>query len=130
VESEAARIANAQDAEPTSLISPDHGAEIVQLVESGALTDRLARQALEGVIEGEGTPAEVVAARGLEVVSDDGALIAAVDAALAQQPDVLEKIRDGKVQAAGAVIGAVMKSMGGKADAARVRELVLERAHS
>lgn len=73
---------------------------------------------------------EVVASRGLEVVSDDGALIAAVDAALAQQPDVLEKIREGKVQAAGAVIGAVMKSMGGKADAARVRELVLERAQA
>ena len=48
--------------------------------------------------------------------------------ALAAQPDVLEKIRDGKVQAAGAVIGAVMKAMGGSADAARVRELVLERA--
>jgi aspartyl-tRNA(Asn)/glutamyl-tRNA(Gln) amidotransferase subunit B len=85
---------------------------------------------VEGVIAGEGTPAEVVAARGLEVVSDDGALIAAVDAALAQQPDVLEKIRDGKVQAAGAVIGAVMKSMGGKADTARVRDLVLERAQA
>ena len=113
-----------------SLIAPAHVAEIVQLVESGALTDRLARQALEGVIEGEGTPAEVVESRGLTVVSDDGALIAAVDAALAQQPDVLEKIRDGKVQAAGAVIGAVMKSMGGKADAARVRELVLERAQA
>ena len=127
---EIARIANARDAEPASLITPAHVAEIVQLVESGALTDRLARQALEGVIEGEGTPAEVVSARGLEVVSDDGALIAAVDAALAQQPDVLEKIRDGKVQAAGAVIGAVMKSMGGKADAARVRELVLERAQA
>ena len=41
---------------------------------------------------------------------------------------VLEKIKDGKVQAAGAVIGAVMKAMQGKADAARVRELVLERA--
>ena len=67
--------------------------------------------------------------RTLAVVSDDGALIAAVDAALASQPDVLEKIRDGKVQAAGAIIGAVMKAMGGKADAARVRELVLERAH-
>ena len=125
---EIARIANARDAEPASLITAAHVAEIVQLVESGALTDRLARQALEGVIEGEGTPAEVVSARGLEVVSDDGALIAAVDAALAQQPDVLEKIRDGKVQAAGAVIGAVMKSMGGKADAARVREL--ERAQA
>ena len=127
---EIARIANARDAEPASLVTAAHVAEIVHLVESGALTDRLARQALEGVIEGEGTPAEVVSARGLEVVSDDGALIAAVDAALAQQPDVLEKIRDGKVQAAGAVIGAVMKSMGGKADAARVRELVLERAQA
>ena len=127
---EIARIANARDAEPGSLITPAHVAEIVQLVESGALTDRLARQALEGVIEGEGTPAEVVSARGLEVVSDDGALIAAIDEALASQPDVMEKIRDGKVQAAGAVIGAVMKSMGGKADAARVRELVLERAQA
>lgn len=125
---EIARIANATDAEPASLISPAHVAEIVALVESGALTDRLARQVFEGVIAGEGSPADVVSARGLEVVSDDGALIAAVDAALASQPDVLEKIRDGKVQAAGAVIGAVMKAMGGKADAARVRELVLERA--
>ena len=125
---EIARIANAQDAEPSSLISASDVAAVVELVESGALTDRLARQVVEGVIAGEGTPAEVVAARGLQVVSDDGALIAAVDAALAEQPDVLEKIRDGKVQAAGAVIGAVMKAMGGKADAARVRELVLERA--
>ena len=127
---EIARIANVQDAEPASLISSVHVAEVVALVESGALNDRLARQVVEGVIAGEGAPAEVVAARGLEVVSDDGALIAAVDAALAQQPDVLEKIREGKVQAAGAVIGAVMKSMGGKADAARVRELVLERAQA
>jgi len=127
---EIARLANAQDAEPASLITSAHVAEVVALVESGALNDRLARQVVEGVIAGEGSPAEVVAARGLQVVSDDGALIAAVDAALAQQPDVLEKIRDGKVQAAGAVIGAVMKSMGGKADAARVRELVLERAQA
>jgi len=55
---------------------------------------------VEGVIAGEGSSAEVVAARGLEVVSDGGALIAAVDAALAKQPDVLEEIRDSKVQAA------------------------------
>jgi aspartyl-tRNA(Asn)/glutamyl-tRNA(Gln) amidotransferase subunit B len=72
----------------------------------------------------------VIEKRGLKVVTDEGALIAAVDAALAQQPDVLEKIREGKVQAAGAVIGAVMQAMRGQADAARVRELVLERANS
>jgi aspartyl-tRNA(Asn)/glutamyl-tRNA(Gln) amidotransferase subunit B len=127
---EIARLANAQGAELAALISPKHVAEIVALVENGDLTDRLARQVVEGVIAGEGTPAEVVAARGLKVVSDDGALIAAIDEALAAQPDVLEKIRDGKVQAAGAVIGAVMKAMKGQADAARVRELVLERAQA
>ncbi len=127
---EIARIANTQNAEPAALISPTDVAAIVALVDSGALTDRLARHVVEGVIAGEGTPAQVVESRGLQVVSDDGALIAAIDAALAAQPDVLEKIREGKVQAAGAVIGAVMKSMGGKADAARVRELVLERAQA
>ncbi|NNC10922.1 Asp-tRNA(Asn)/Glu-tRNA(Gln) amidotransferase subunit GatB [Planctomonas sp. JC2975] len=125
---ELARVANARGVAVTTLVSPLHVSELVALVESGELTDRLARQVLEGVIDGEGSPAEVVESRGLKVVSDDGALIAAIDEALAAQPDVLAKIRDGKVQAAGAVIGAVMKAMKGQADAARVRELVLERA--
>ena len=79
------------------------------------------------MLAGEGTPDEVVAARGLAVVSDEGELVAAVDAALAAQPDVAEKIRGGKVAAAGAIVGAVMKATGGQADAKRVRELVLER---
>ncbi|WP_353828395.1 Asp-tRNA(Asn)/Glu-tRNA(Gln) amidotransferase subunit GatB [Agromyces sp. SYSU T0242] len=127
---ELTRTANAQGVDASGLAEPAHVAELAALVEEGTLTDRLARQVLEGVIAGEGSPREVVDARGLAVVSDDGALVAAIDQALAAQPDVLAKIRDGKVQAAGAVIGAVMKAMQGKADAARVRELVLERASS
>ena len=127
---ELTRIANAQGTDAAALAEPAHVAELAALVDEGVLTDRLARQVLEGVIAGEGSPREIVDARGLAVVSDDGALIAAIDQALASQPDVLAKIRDGKVQAAGAVIGAVMKAMQGKADAARVRELVLERAGS
>ena len=125
---EIARLANASSVDAAALVSPADVAQLVALVDSGELTDRLARQVLEGVIAGEGTPAQVVESRGLKVVSDDTALIAAIDTALAAQPDVLEKIREGKVQAAGAVIGAVMKAMAGTADAARVRELVLERA--
>jgi len=125
---EIARLANAAGADASSLVSPLHVSELVAMIENGELTDRLARQVLEGVVAGEGSPAQVTKARGLVVVSDDGPLIAAIDEALAAQPDVLEKIRDGKVQAAGAVIGAVMKAMKGTADAARVRELVLERA--
>lgn len=125
---EITRVANAEGREPADLVSPENVAALQKLIDAGTLTDKLARQVLEGVIAGEGTPQEVVDARGLAVVSDDGALIAAIDDALASQPDVLAKIRDGKVQAAGAVIGAVMKAMKGQADAARVRELVLERA--
>jgi len=125
---EITRIANAREASPVELVSAEHVASLQKLIDEGTLTDKLARQVLEGVIDGEGAPAEVVDARGLAVVSDDGALIAAIDEALAAQPDVLEKIRSGKVQAAGAVIGAVMKAMRGQADAARVRELILERA--
>ncbi|GAB3602041.1 Asp-tRNA(Asn)/Glu-tRNA(Gln) amidotransferase subunit GatB [Microbacterium aureliae] len=125
---EIARIANASGREASDLVDPADVAALQGLVDAGTLNDKLARQVLEGVIAGEGTPQQVVDARGLAVVSDDGALLAAIDEALASQPDVLAKIRDGKVQAAGAVIGAVMKAMKGQADAARVRELVLERA--
>jgi len=79
------------------------------------------------VLEGEGTPDEVVVARGLAIVSDDGALLAAIDEAIAANQDVATRIREGKVQAAGVLVGAVMKATRGKADAARVRELILER---
>ena len=127
---ELTRIANVEGREASDLATPEHVAQLQALVEAGTLTDKLARQVLEGVVAGEGSPQQVVDARGLAVVSDDGALIAAIDDALQAQPDVLQKIRDGKVQAAGAVIGAVMKAMRGQADAARVRELVLERAAS
>jgi aspartyl-tRNA(Asn)/glutamyl-tRNA(Gln) amidotransferase subunit B len=125
-----ARLAYARGVEAVTLVSAQDVAALAGLIDAGTLTDRLARQVLEGVIAGEGTPQEVVDARGLAVVSDDGALVAAIDTALAAQPDVLAKIKDGKVQAAGAVIGAVMKAMRGQADAARVRELVLERAQN
>lgn len=127
---ELSRIANAAGQEVVDLaISPRQVASIQKLIDEGKLTDRLARDVVAGVLAGEGEPEEVVAKRGLAVVSDEGALIAAIDQALAAQPDVLEKIRDGKVQAAGAVIGAVMQAMRGQADAARVRELILERAN-
>lgn len=125
---ELARTAKQRDVEVTALpVGPAEVAELSGLVDAGRVTDRMAREVLDGVLAGEGSPSEVVAARGLEVVSDDTALLAAVDEALAAQPDVADKIRGGKVQAAGAIVGAVMKATRGAADAARVRELVLER---
>ena len=108
-------------------ITPAGVARVTALVDAGELNDKLARQVIEGVLAGEGTPDEVVAARGLAVVSDEGALTAAVDEAIAANPEVAQKIRDGKVAAAGALVGAVMKATRGQADAARARELILSR---
>jgi aspartyl-tRNA(Asn)/glutamyl-tRNA(Gln) amidotransferase subunit B len=106
-------------------ITPAQVAAVVALVDEGKLSNKLARQVVEGVLAGEGEPEQVMATRGLALVRDDSVTQAAVDEALAANPDVAEKIRGGKVAAAGAIVGAVMKATRGQADAARVRELVL-----
>lgn len=123
---EISRIANDKEVSVTELaITPADVAEIVALVASGELTDKLARQVVEGVIAGEGTPAQVVAKRGIKVVNDDGALMAAIEKVCNEQAETAQKVRDGHIPAAGALIGAVMKETKGQADAARVRELLL-----
>ncbi|MFS3127945.1 Asp-tRNA(Asn)/Glu-tRNA(Gln) amidotransferase subunit GatB [Nocardioides sp. Bht2] len=125
---ELARRANEQGVEVSALgVTPAQVAAVQALVDAGTINDKLARQVFDGLLAGEGTPEEIVAARGLEIVSDEGALSAAVDKAIAENPDIADKIRDGKVSAAGALIGSVMKEMRGQADAGRVRELVLEK---
>ncbi len=108
-------------------ITPAQVARVAALVDDGALNDKLARKVIEGVLAGEGEPDDVVAARGLAVVSDDGPLIAAIDEAIAANPDVVEKITGGKPQAAGVIVGSVMKATRGQADAGRVRELLFEK---
>lgn len=126
--SELARRANEAGVELAELaITPAQVAAVQALVDAGTVNDKLARQVIDGVLAGEGEPAEVVTGRGLAVVSDDGPLIAAVDRAIEANPDVAAKIREGKMAAAGALIGAVMKDLRGQADAARVRELIVER---
>ncbi|MBN3933043.1 Asp-tRNA(Asn)/Glu-tRNA(Gln) amidotransferase subunit GatB [Streptomyces verrucosisporus] len=125
---ELARRANEQGTELSALpITPAQVARVCELVADGSLNDKLARQVIEGVLAGEGEPDEVVDKRGLKVVSDTGALSAAVDEAIAANEAIAEKIRGGKVAAAGALVGAVMKATRGQADAARVRELILEK---
>jgi aspartyl-tRNA(Asn)/glutamyl-tRNA(Gln) amidotransferase subunit B len=123
---ELARYANDRGVELSEIgVTPVQVAALQAMVDAGRLNDKLARTVLDGVITGEGDPAEVMAARGLAVVSDTGALNRAVADAIEANPDVAAKIRDGKVEAAGVLIGAVMKATRGQADAKTVRELVL-----
>jgi len=123
---EISRIANEKSLTPTELITVKDVAQIIELIAKGELTDKLARQVVEGVIAKEGSPSEVISKRGLKVVSDDSQLMTAIEAAIAAAPETAQKVRDGNIPASGALIGAVMKLTGGQADAARVRELLLK----
>jgi aspartyl-tRNA(Asn)/glutamyl-tRNA(Gln) amidotransferase subunit B len=125
---ELARRANEAGIELSAVgATPAQVAELQTLVDSGKLNDKLARVVIEGVVAGEGSPTAVMEARGLAVVSDTGALTAAVDEAIAANPDIAAKVREGKVAAAGALVGAVMKTTKGQADAKSVRDLILQR---
>ena len=123
---EISRIANDKAVSPTDLMTVNDVAQIIELISKGELTDKLARQVVEGVIAKEGSPSEVIAKRGLKVVSDDSQLMKAIEEAITAAPDTAEKVRGGNIPAAGALIGAVMKLTGGQADAAKVRELLLK----
>lgn len=124
---ELSRIANERGVALAELpVSPQQVAQLQQLIDDGKINDKLGKQVLQGVLEGAGDPAQVVADRGLEVVSDDSALTAAVNDAIAANPDAVEKIKGGKHQAIGALVGAVMRATRGQADAGRVQQLIVE----
>lgn len=105
---------------------PADVAQLQDLVEQGKLNDKLARKVIAGVLEGEGTPAEVMQARGLEIVRDTAALEAAVAQVIADNPKVVEQIKGGKVKAIGALMGGVMRATKGQADAGEAREMILK----
>ncbi|MCV0003025.1 Asp-tRNA(Asn)/Glu-tRNA(Gln) amidotransferase subunit GatB [Mobiluncus mulieris] len=124
---EIARLAKEQEKDLEEMpVTSAQVAELETLIADGKINDKLAKQVIAGVLAGEGDPAEVVKARGLEVVSDTGALESAVKQALADNPDVVEKIKGGKMAAIGALIGPVMKATRGSADAKAVKELIMK----
>jgi aspartyl-tRNA(Asn)/glutamyl-tRNA(Gln) amidotransferase subunit B len=123
---------NERGVDPTALaISPEQVARISTLEDEARLTNKLARQVADAVLEDAGSrgPAaidELIEARGWKVAGDSE-LEAAVDAAIAAAPDLADKVRGGNAGAVGPLVGAVMKATGGSADARRARELLLER---
>ncbi|MDU1019376.1 MAG: Asp-tRNA(Asn)/Glu-tRNA(Gln) amidotransferase GatCAB subunit B, partial [Bifidobacterium breve] len=102
-------------------------AEVEKLIASGKLNDKLAKQTVEGVLKGEGTPDEVVKKHDYKIVEDNGAIETAVDAAFEANPDVVEKLKSGNMKPMGVIIGAVMKATRGQADAKAVTKVVMSK---
>ncbi len=104
-----------------------HLAELTAMVDDGRLSATAAKEALAGVLGGEGSPTEVAEQRDLIQISDTGALEEAVDAAIAENQEDYERLRGGEDKLIGFFVGQVMRSSGGKADPKMVTEILRRR---
>jgi aspartyl-tRNA(Asn)/glutamyl-tRNA(Gln) amidotransferase subunit B len=108
-------------------LEPEGLAALLRLVDAGRVTAKSARSLLSELLHSGGDPAALVKERGLEAVADDGALEAAVAQVLAAQAKAVAAVAAGDAKSLNFLMGQVMRSTGGKADPARVRELILAR---
>lgn len=109
-------------------LTGDHLSELSVMVGDGALSSTAAKDVLGFVLDGEGGPAEVAAAHDLIQISDEGALEAEVANVLADNPEVLDRLRQGDMKPIGFLVGQVMKATRGKADPKLVSELIRAKA--
>ncbi len=122
------RLANERSvAVAESAVAPEHLAELIALVEAKQINSKIAKELLERMWDGAGSPRAIVEREGLSQTSDPAAVAALVDGVLAAHPAVVAEYRAGKVNVAGFLVGNVMKASRGKADPALVQELVKQR---
>ena len=107
-------------------LEPAAFAQLVELVAEKKISAGAGREVLDVLIEEGGDPAAVVEAKGLGR-AESGELEGIVDRAIAENPDAVEKIRAGKGQAIGAIVGAVMRETKGRADGGEVQRMISER---
>ena len=105
-----------------SPVSPARAAALLALIASGKISNSIGKQVLEAMVETGDDPAAIVAARGLEQVSDTGAIDAAIAAIIAANADKVEQYRSGKEALFGFFVGQTMKAMAGKANPGVVNE--------
>jgi aspartyl-tRNA(Asn)/glutamyl-tRNA(Gln) amidotransferase subunit B len=98
-------------------------AQLVELIENGTISSKIAKEVFEHMWAGEGRPSEIVEKRGLVQINDTGAIEAAIDTLIAANPDKAAAVKE-KPQAIGWFVGQVMKETGGKANPATVNELL------
>ncbi len=103
-------------------------AELLGLIETNTVSASAAKEVLDGVLLGEGSPTEVAEARDLLQISDTDEINSAVDQILSENPDALESLRSGEQKVLGYLVGQVMRATNGKADPGLVNQLIRSRA--
>ena len=108
-------------------LQPTQLAEMVQLIEGGKISGKIAKEILPELLEQGGSPAAIVEAKGLGMISDPAAITAIVEALLAAHPEEVEAFRGGKTKLQGFFVGQLMKQTGGKADPKLANQILIEK---
>ncbi|MGN6216224.1 MAG: Asp-tRNA(Asn)/Glu-tRNA(Gln) amidotransferase subunit GatB [Solirubrobacterales bacterium] len=108
-------------------VTPESLAALVRMVGEKKISHGSGKAVLAALVEEGGDPAAIVEREGLAQMSDSGELEAIVEKAMAENPDAVEKIREGNGKAIGAIVGAVMRETKGPADGREVNRLIRER---
>jgi aspartyl-tRNA(Asn)/glutamyl-tRNA(Gln) amidotransferase subunit B len=124
----ALREAGAESGAAGSEVSPEALASLVAMVAARQISHGSGKEVLAKLVEEGGDPAAIVEREGLAQISGDGGELAAiVEAAMAADPDAVQRVRDGNEKAIGAIVGAVMRETKGRADGGEVNRLIRER---
>ena len=111
----------------TSALTPARLAELVGLVDAGAISSKQAREVLGAVLAGEGDPAAIVEARGMKQVSDTAAIEAVVDRIIAANADAVARYKAGNTKLMGFFVGQCMKEMRGQGNPQVINRIVAEK---
>src|SRR5215218_674017 len=123
----ALRQANAEGGAAASKVSPESLAALIALIQEKKISHGSAKTVLGIMVAEGGDPAPIVEREGLVQMSDSGELEAIVEKAMADNPDAVEKIREGNNKAIGAIVGAVMRETKGRADGGEVNRIIREK---
>ena len=107
-----------------SPVPPERLVSLLQLVEQGTISLKVAREIFPEIYSSGKTPEQIVQEKGLVQVSDEGALDQIIVDVLAKNPSQVAQFKEGKQQVLGFLVGQVMKSSGGKANPGKVNELL------
>ncbi|HSN04503.1 MAG TPA: Asp-tRNA(Asn)/Glu-tRNA(Gln) amidotransferase subunit GatB [Nitrospira sp.] len=113
-----------------SPVSPERLVRLLELVEKGTISLKVAREIFPELYSSGKTPEQIVQEKGLTQVSDEGALEKIIDDVLAKSPGQVAQFKEGKQQVVGFLVGQVMKASGGKANPGKVNELLKKKLNS
>jgi aspartyl-tRNA(Asn)/glutamyl-tRNA(Gln) amidotransferase subunit B len=113
--------------DPEFKITPDHLGELVNLIDKGVLSSKLAKQVFAEMLKENEAPEALVKKLGLEQVSDAGELGKLVDEVIAANPQSIADFKAGKKKALGFLVGQIMKATHGKANPGMVNKMLMEK---